>query len=270
MYLLYLDESGNPDSRSESHFVLAGAAVFERVTYHLSCEVDEVQSRHFPGAAHVDFHASPIRSGKGAWRKVPRHTREAVLGDLGSVIAQASGPGVVLFGAVIDRRVAATGEDAVRRATEQCCRRFDLFLRRKTEAGEPQRGLIIFAEGRYDQRAKLWVTEFRQLGTAWGTLRYLSDIPYFASAKETRPLQIADFVAHALYSMYEKRDPRLLRPILRRFDQRDGILHGLAHITPDWRECGCPACVSRRLPGELGEWLDGGSAGSLDPADPLL
>lgn len=255
MYLLYLDESGNPDSQVESHFVLAGAAIFERVTYHLSRDVDEVQRRNFPDQAHVDFHASPIRSGKGPWRKVPRHVRASVLDELSGVIAQSNGPGVVLFGAVIDRRL-ATGEDAVRRATEECCRRFDLYLRRKCQAAEPQRGLIIFAEGRYDQRAKLWVSEFRQLGTAWGTLRYLSDIPYFASAKETRPLQIADFVAHALYSLYEKRDPLLLRPILKRFDQRDGILHGLVHVTPDWRECGCPACVSRRAPGQVGDWLN--------------
>lgn len=264
MYLLYLDESGNPDSRTESHFVLAGAAVFERVTYHLSRAVDDVQRRNFPDVAHVDFHASPMRSGKGAWRKVPRHVRASVLDEFASVIAQANGPGVALFGAVVDRRLASTGDEAVRIATEQCCRRFDRFLRRKCAAGEPQRGLIIFAEGRYDARAKLWVSEFRQMGTAWGTLRYLSDIPYFASASETRLLQVADFVAHALYSLHEKRDPVLLRSILNRFDQRDGVLHGLAHVTPDWRECGCPACVSRRNPGQTGDWLHSAGAGSPD------
>lgn len=254
MYLLYLDESGNPDSAAEQHFILAGAAVFERVTYHLSQEFEAIQRRFFPDAEHVDFHASPIRSGKGFWRKVPREVRDAVLEEIGQAIAAANVPGVVLFGAVVDRRL-GSGEDVVRRATEQCCRRFDLFLRRRGAAADPQRGLIIFAEGRFDRRAKLWVSEFRQLGTAWGTLRHLSDIPYFASARETRPLQVADFVAHALYSMYERRDGRLLRSILSRFDHKDGVLHGLAHLTPDWRDCECPACSTRRVPGSLGDWL---------------
>lgn len=259
MYLLYLDESGNPDSPAEQHFILAGAAVFERTTFHLSRALDEVQRRFFPDADHVDFHASPIRSGKGFWRKVPRDVRDEVLMAIGEAIAGANSPGLVLFGAVVDRRL-GSGEEAVRRATEQCCRRFDLFLRRRGAADDPQRGLIIFAEGRFDHRAKLWVTEFRQLGTAWGTLRYLSDIPYFASARETRLLQAADFVAHALYSMYERKDERLLRSVLHRFDQKDGVLHGLAHLTPDWRHCACPACSTRRMPGSLPQWLQASGA----------
>jgi hypothetical protein len=254
MYLLYLDESGNPDSSAEQNFVLAGAAVFERVTYHLSQAFDDLQRRYFPEADHVEFHASPIRSGKGFWRKVAKPVRDDVLEEMGQAIAAANAPGVVLFGAVVDRRL-GSGEEVVRRATEQCCRRFDLFLRRRGAIDDPQRGLIIFAEGRFDRRAKLWVREFRQLGTAWGTLRHLSDIPYFASASETRPLQVADFVAHALYSMYERGDGRLLRSILPRFDRKDGVLHGLAHLTPDWRECECPACSTRREPGTLHAWL---------------
>jgi hypothetical protein len=48
MYLLYLDESGNPDDSSDTHFVVAGVAVFERVTFFLSQAVDLVQEKHFP------------------------------------------------------------------------------------------------------------------------------------------------------------------------------------------------------------------------------
>lgn len=188
MYLLYLDESGNPDNAAEKHFVLGGAAIFERVTYHLSCELDRIQGAHFPDAGHIDFHAGPIRAGKNFWRRVPREVRGRVLADLGNAIATANAPGLVLFAAIIDKAAAQSPDDVVRQATEQCCRRFDLYLRRRERSGNPQRGLLIFAEGRFDQRAKLWVSEFRKLGTSWGVLRHLSDIPYFASAKETRPL----------------------------------------------------------------------------------
>jgi hypothetical protein len=33
VYLLYLDESGNPDDPSDKHFIRGGAAIYERSTY---------------------------------------------------------------------------------------------------------------------------------------------------------------------------------------------------------------------------------------------
>ena len=70
MYLLYLDESGNPDDPADKHFVLGGIAVFERVTFFLATDVEAVQKKHFPGRPPIDFHASHIRAGKGFWRGI--------------------------------------------------------------------------------------------------------------------------------------------------------------------------------------------------------
>ena len=70
LYLLYLDESGNPDDPTDRHFVLAGAAVHERQTYWLSRDMEEIQARYFPGVQPITFHASEIRSGRGFWRRV--------------------------------------------------------------------------------------------------------------------------------------------------------------------------------------------------------
>lgn len=211
MYLLYLDESGNADGPGDRHFVLAGAALFERTCFFLSHAFDQIQARHFPGLPPLDFHASPIRSGRDFWRTVTPEIRADVLRDIGIAIHTANNPGLVLFGAVVEKTDTLYGEDAVKRATAECCRRFDLFLaRRHFDEDDTQRGLVIFAEGRFDQRAKVWVKNFRKLGTEWGILRNLSDIPYFASAKETRLLQLADYVAHALFLLYERRDPSLI------------------------------------------------------------
>jgi hypothetical protein len=121
---------------------------------------------------------------------------------------------------------------------EQVCKRFDTLLKRRaTEHDDKQRGLLVFAESHYQPRAKIWVKGFWELGTQWGILHSLCDIPYFAAAKESRLLQLADFVAHALFLMYEKRDPELLTRIVRKFDQADGILHGLVHGVPVQRCC---------------------------------
>lgn len=254
MHLLYLDESGNPDDAADKHFILAGVSAFEKNTYFLSSSAEAIQSKHFPGAPPIDFHAQHIRAGKGFWRTQDKAVRDEVLKDIAEVLVK-SYASVRLFGAVIEKTAVLYGEDAVKTATEQVCKRFDTLLKRRLKDGDEQRGIIVFAESHYEQRAKVWVKGFRELGTQWGLLHSLCDIPYFAAAKESRLLQLADFVSHALYLLYEKQDKSLAKDIIRKFDMADGILHGLVHVS-DRRGigCDCPACFSRRSPWNYGPW----------------
>ena len=197
MHLLYLDESGNPDDPADRHFILAGLSAFEKNTHFLSTEADSIQAKHFPGSPPVDFHAQHVRSGRGFWRNQERATREQVLRDLASILARSYGS-VRLFGAVVEKTAHLHGEDVVKAATEQVCKRFDLVLKRRLrEHNDEQRGLVVFAESHYQSRAKVGVKGFRELGTQWGLLHSLCDIPYFAPARESRVLQLADYVAHA-------------------------------------------------------------------------
>lgn len=257
MHLLYLDESGNENDPADRYFVLAGLAVFERQTYFVSRDVDAVQDKHFQNHQPIPFHASEIRSGRNLWRKELPEKRSEVLRDLGAVIAGRAGKGCTLFAAAVEKDRDRWGEAAVERATEDVCRRFDIFLQRQYhENDDPQRGLIVFSEGRFDSRAKLWVRGFRDRGTRWGAIKNLADIPYFAPMHESRLLQLADLIAHAVWLLYERRDPTLIRALLSAFDVRDGVLHGLAHVRSDPAlACDCPACNSRRRPHELGPWV---------------
>jgi hypothetical protein len=256
VHLLYLDESGNPGGADDRHFVLAGISAFEQNSYFLAREVDAIKQRYFPTVPPLDFHASRIRAGLGFWRHVDKPTREAVLVDLGTVIGRSAG-GVRLFGSVVEKSAILYGDGAVKIAMEQVCKRFDTMLKRQfSELDDPQRGLLVFAESSYQARAKIWVQGFRELGTQWGVLRNLSDIPYFVPAKESRLIQLADYVAHALYLLYEKKDASLAGPIIHRFDQKDGVMHGLMHESPGrGTACECPSCFSRRSPGQFGPWL---------------
>lgn len=256
MHLLYLDESGNPSDPADQHFVVAGLSAFEKNTHFLTVDVERIQARHFPQSPPVDFHAGPIRSGKGFWRRQKEETRDQVLVDLAEVLVN-SYASVRLFGAVIEKDPRLHGDDAIKAATEQVCKRFDTMLKRRLhEDGDEQRGLIVFAESHYQQRARVWVNGFKDLGTQWGLLHSLCDIPYFAPAKESRLLQLADFVSHALFLLYERRDNSLAKTIMKKFDQTDGILHGLVHVSSRRGPgCDCPACFSRRSPRSYGPWV---------------
>jgi len=257
MYLLYVDESGNENDANDRYFVLAGIALFERQTFFLTKAIDDVQRAHFPNHQPIAFHASEIRNGRKLWRKVPEATRARVLADLVAQISRLPGRGRVLFAAAVEKTDKLWGEDAVAIATEELCRRFDILLTRQVhDFNDAQRGLIIFSEGRFDARAKIWVRGFHQRGTTWGAINNLADIPYFASAAESRLLQAADLIAHAVWLLYEKRDATLARDLLPYFNRQDGVLHGLVHVRGNKHPaCDCPACHSRRTPQEFGPWL---------------
>jgi hypothetical protein len=257
MYLLYLDESGNENDPTDRYFVLGGIAIFERQTFFLSKAIEDVQDKYFPNHQPIPFHASEIRSGREIWRKVAPETRHAALRDLSSAIECSPAKGRVLFAAAVEKTKEVWGERAVEKATEEVCRRFDILLQRRfTDEGDPQRGLLIFSEGRFDARAKIWVRDFHQRGTSWGAINNLADIPYFAAMKESRLLQAADLVAHAVWLLYERHDSSLIKPLLRCFDAKDGVLHGLVHFRANQADqCDCPACHTRRHPSRFGPWV---------------
>ena len=133
---------------------------------------------------------------------------------------------------------------------------FDKFLvRQYKQFDDAQRGLIVFSEGQYHKRNRLWVRDFRELGTQVGALNNLSDIPYFAMPRETRLLQVADLVAHAVFRLYERQDPSLIKHFLPRFDLASGIKYGLTHVTDSRATCECPRCFSQRTPSSFGPWV---------------
>ena len=69
--------------------------------------------------------------------------------------------------------------------------------------------------------------------TRIGSIRnFAEDLPYSASANDSRMLQLADHVAHAVFLKYEQQDDSLLRVILHRFDRHDGKTHGLVLKRP--------------------------------------
>jgi len=242
MYLLYADESGNPDGVEDRYFVLGGIALFERKVFWVNEEVDKLQSNLFPGV-HVEFHAQPIVSHREEpWHSLPSQKRTETLESLCKIIA--SSPEIVLFAVAVER---STTTEPVARAFEELCNRFDSFLKRLHAQGNTQRGLIIFDETRYESRLQTLLAEYRGTGTRFGRVYNFADIPFFADSKSTRLLQLADLIAYAVYRRYERSNTWLLDQIINNFDSDGGIIHGLVHLTANRSTCTCPYCLTRRL-----------------------
>lgn len=234
--------------------MLAGLAVFEREIYWFSKELDDLQQEYFPEEPEtVMFHATKLRVGNSEkveepWSRLSAEKRRELKYRIYSIIRNRRG---VLFGCAVEKRPDNTrGEDYYERAFEDLISRFDLFLSRVNrqavaENKEEQRGLIVLAESSYQKTIAILARRLSEQGTRWGALHNVSDVPLFAPAKDTRLLQYADFCANATYGRYHNKLTGDFDRITPKFDQENGVMHGLSHISTDL-SCGCVACFSRR------------------------
>ena len=247
MYLLYVDESGDPNSTNENHFVLGGVAIFERQIYHLNESLNELQRQFFPTATDlIEFHASDMyRRNKEPWHSLPREKCQQIVDSVYRVISESHPMGTVLFSVVIDRGFQSV-TDLVGRAFEELCNRFDLYLTRLHREGNEQRGLVLLDESRYEDRLRQLLVTYRTTGTRFGTIYNIPETPVFTASHNSRILQLADFCSWAVFRRYERGDTSHLDKIISKFDTVDGIIHGLVHLTTD-RACTCTYCLTRKL-----------------------
>ena len=251
MHLLYLDDAGSVANRNDTHFVLAGIALFERQAHWLQVALDRLAESlagrlGCPSPSSLEFHGNPIRKGNGWWRKMgPAERRQVIMDAL--LTARALRGEWELFGVVVNQHALGPG-DPIEYAFGQICSRFDQFLGRLYRAGNNQRGLIILDKSAQETRLQSLATEFRTLGHQWGVTRNLVDVPLFVDSRATRIIQYADLVSYALWRKFEAGDSEFFNVIADFFDQDGGIVHGLHHYrNPHDGPCDCPGCVSRQI-----------------------
>jgi len=132
-------------------------------------------------------------------------------------------------------------------AFEDLCRRFDYFLMRRRQQGDQQRGMIILDKTTRETSLQKLSREFRKIGTRWGSLKNIADTPFFVDPRASRLVQLADHVAYSVFRRYNSGDAQYMDIIASRFDEADGVIHGLSHKHSDRVTCTSPCCLSRRL-----------------------
>lgn len=248
MHLLYLDDSGSVSNKNERYLVLAGIVVFERQAHWLSTELDKLAEKVLPGGANsVEFHASEIFSGRSApWKNFNKEQRKQTIKDVLDVLAK-SHDSVKAFACAVHKD-SFPANDPMEKAFEDLCCRFDILLKKMfVEENDPHRGIIILDKSSYETSLQNLALHFKSLGTQWGVLKNLAEVPLFVDSKASRLVQLADHVAYSVFRRYEHGDASYLDIILQKFDVKDGILHGLVHRQTLDANCMCPACMSRRF-----------------------
>jgi Protein of unknown function (DUF3800) len=246
MYLLYLDDAGSPGNPAEGYFVLGGMCVFEAQVDWFSRELDKLAAPYSKNPEDVEFHASTIFSRRESpWKAL---TVDEARGLLKSVlhVAASSCETTRLFACAIHKK-SFPAADPVELAFEDLCQRFDYFLSRRRQQGDQQRGMIILDKTTRETSLQRLSGEFRKIGTRWGSLKNIADTPFFVDSRASRLVQLADHVAYSFFRRYNSGYAQYMDIIASRFDESDGIYHGLSHKHADRLSCTCHGCLSRRL-----------------------
>ncbi|MGH1590781.1 DUF3800 domain-containing protein [Methylobacterium phyllosphaerae] len=216
MYLLYLDDSGDVDDPNINHFVLGGVAVFERQIHWLDQELNSIAARFDPANPHiVELHGNPMLQGNKGWKSFPQSERISAMQDCLRAFTRIPQSNVAF--AIVIEKGSVKDVDPVEHAFEMLINRFDLFLRKRFQQGDPQRGLLVMDESSYEKRFQGLARNFKTQGHRWGQLRNLAEVPLFVDSRATRLIQLADIVSYSIFRNFEKKDDRFLPIIKDRF-----------------------------------------------------
>jgi len=251
MYLLYLDESGQPKGHgpgSSKYFVLAGAALHEQDCDPLSRSIESLQARLLPSHPELELHATDMWAGRKEWARVPisdrRELLRAVFHHIGTWTSPRGGA-PLLFAAAVEK-ASFRGIDLIERAHEEVFAKFNSCVTRYHLAGDSHRALVIADDSSYEKLMQSLLPKWKRQGSRIGRMHSFIEVPLYVNSKASRLVQVADFVAWGTWQYYENRVQTFIQDINGRFDADNGVQHGLVHLQIGHRSCVCVACNSRR------------------------
>jgi hypothetical protein len=249
MYILYLDDSGSVQNAQEDYFVLGGICVPESSVRWLSYEIEKIAEEIAPNNPRsVEFHASEIFGGRNPpWSEYTnRNERIRIIKNVLHTLDNAYNH-ITTFACAIHKD-SFPGQDAVLVAFEDLTSRFNMFINRiATENENREHGIIVMDKSSYETNLQNVAMRFRREGNRWGSyLKNVCEVPLFVDSKASRIIQLADHIAYAVFRRYNAKDTNYFDCIQGRFDQDDGVIHGLVHKQTVIPNCTCPACITRR------------------------
>lgn len=249
MYLLYVDESGDPGPAG-SHFLILGAsAIFEGKWLPLERDLRSLIDHYFPAPPKPsEIHLAELRKGKNEFRTLTKIQRNHLLNDFCALARNLLATEFVMFSVIADKHhwfannVGKTGDDLYAEMFEDLSSRFDLFLRRRYSEGAPNKGVIIADPHKPSLSESLKTNQriYQRRGHRWDVLYNLIETVFFLESDESPGLQFADLAAHALWRLVTANDNSIATLIQPLFDREPlgsrinpGKWHGIKYLGND-------------------------------------
>lgn len=249
MYLLYVDESGDPGSAGSPFLILGAAAIFEGKWLPLEADLRALIDRYFPAPPKpTEIHLADLRKGTKEFRSLTPARRSDLVNDFCGMARSLLSTELVMFAVVADKRYwfannpGKTGDDLYAAMFEDLSSRFDLFLRRRHAEGAPSKGVIIADPHKPSLSVALKTNHriFQRRGHRWAELYNLIETVFFLESHESPGLQFADLAAYALWRLVSANDSRIAGLIQPLFDREPlgsrinaGKWHGVKYLGND-------------------------------------
>jgi len=249
MYLLYVDESGDPGPAGSQFLILGGAALFEGKWLSVERELRLLIDKYFPaGPKPSEIHLSELRRGKREFRRLTIGQRSTLLNEFCQIAANLLSTELVMFSVIADKpdwfekNPGKSGDDLYAEMFEDLSSRFDLFLRRRYAEGAPSKGVIIADPHKPSLSEALRTNQriYQRRGHRWDVLYNLVETVFFLASDESPGIQFADLASHAVWRLVSASDDSIARQIFSVFDREPltsrinpGKWHGVKFLGTD-------------------------------------
>lgn len=250
MYLLYVDESGDPGPNGSRFLVLGAAALFEGKWLPIERELRLLVDKYFPagGPRPKEIHLSELRKGKKDFRFLSPAQRNSLVSDFCQIATNLLSTELVMFSVIADKHdwfaknPGKSGDDLYAEMFEDLSSRFDLFLRRRYAENAPSKGIIIADPHKASLSESLRTNQriYQRRGHRWDVLYNLIETVFFVASDESPGIQFADLASHAIWRLISANDDSIARLIAPVFDREPltsrinpGKWHGLKYLGSD-------------------------------------
>jgi hypothetical protein len=229
MYLCYIDESGDPGKNGSKHLVLGAAMVFEGVWRDVQTDIEVLIGNAFPSPMQrpAELHMTELRRGKGCFYQLDLNARAELESKFCSMVGSYLDKEISFIAAGADKgewlrkNPGKDGYDLYTTLFEQIVSRFDLYLRRRHAAGEPNKGMVVLDEHSTNLAGvlKKKYSQVQRVGTQWYPTHNLIETALFLPSHESPGLQLADLCAYAAFRLLESGDVTLASKVRDCFDR---------------------------------------------------
>jgi hypothetical protein len=134
MYLLYVDESGDPGLTGSQFLILGAAAIFEGKWLPLERDLHNLIDHYFPAPPKPsEIHLADLRKGRNEFRALTPIQRRNLLNEFCDLALNLLPTEFVLFAVIADKHhwfannAGRTGDDLYAEMFEDLSSRFDVF-----------------------------------------------------------------------------------------------------------------------------------------------
>lgn len=212
MYLMYVDESGDPGlvGSPSRYFVLSGLVLHERSwmpTLDSLIAFRRGIRDHFGLKLREEIHGAPFIRGTASLSAIPKHNRLAILRHFADELAAL--PDLNVINVVVDKQGKAPGYDAYEKAWQALIQRFENtigFRNFRGPANPDERGMI-FVDGAPQKQLTQLLRKMRRhnpVPSQMGgfrplQLRRIVEDPVYRDSRQSLMIQSADLCAFLLY-----------------------------------------------------------------------